>query len=61
MRSMPPWGPLIEARTGVEISFFNFVPVEFLVIPVLIILAVIVGIYPARAAYKTDVAKSLGK
>ena len=54
-------GPLIEARTGVEIGFFDFVPAEFLVIPVLIILAVVVGIYPARAAYKTDVAKSLGK
>ena len=54
-------GPFIESRTGVEIGFFDFVPVEFLVIPVLIILAVIVGIYPARAAYKTDVAKSLGK
>ena len=54
-------GPFIESRTGVEIGFFDFVPVEFLVIPVLIVLAVIVGIYPARAAYKTDVAKSLGK
>ena len=54
-------GPLIEARTGVEIGFLDFVPAEFLVIPVLIVLAVIVGIYPARAAYKTDVAKSLGK
>ncbi len=54
-------GPLIEARTGVEIGFFDFVPVEFLVIPVLIVLAVIVGIYPATSAYKTDVAKSLGK
>ena len=54
-------GPLIESKTGVEIGFFDFVPAEFLVIPVLIVLAVIVGIYPARAAYKTDVAKSLGK
>ena len=54
-------GPFIESRTGVEIGFFDFVPVEVLVIPVLIVLAVIVGIYPARAAYKTDVAKSLGK
>ena len=54
-------GPLIESRTGVEIGFFDFVPAEFLVIPVLIVLAVIVGIYPARAAYNTDVAKSLGK
>ena len=34
---------------------------EVLIIPALMLLAVLVGIYPARAAYKTDVAKSLGK
>ena len=49
------------AKQFVVIRVFDFVPAEFLVIPVLIVLAVIVGIYPARAAYKTDVAKSLGK
>ncbi|ADB15164.1 protein of unknown function DUF214 [Pirellula staleyi DSM 6068] len=37
------------------------VPVELLLIPALMVLAVIVGIWPAFAAYKTDVAASLGK
>jgi putative ABC transport system permease protein len=34
---------------------------EFALIPGLILLAVLVGIYPAISAYRTDVAKSLGK
>jgi putative ABC transport system permease protein len=34
---------------------------ELLLIPGLIILAVLVGVYPAISAYRTDVAKSLGK
>jgi putative ABC transport system permease protein len=34
---------------------------EFLIIPALMLLAVLVGIYPARSAYKTDVSKALGK
>ena len=34
---------------------------EFLLIPGLIMLAMLVGIYPAISAYRTDVAKSLGK
>ncbi len=34
---------------------------EFLIIPGLMLLAVIVGIYPAISAYRTDVSKSLGK
>ncbi len=76
-------GPIVEARTGVPMSFFNFAPAipltditagliprrigafgvspEFLIIPGLMILAVIVGIYPAISAYRTDVSKSLGK
>lgn len=77
-------GPIIEARTGVEIGFFDFAPgtplmwlpggdylptwlgklsisPEFLIIPALMLLAVLVGIYPARSAYKTDVSKALGK
>jgi putative ABC transport system permease protein len=33
---------------------------EFLLIPGLIVLAVLVGVYPAISAYRTDVAKSLG-
>ena len=76
-------GPIVEARTGVPMGFFNFAPPvpisvitagiipesigsfsvspEFLIIPGLMILAVIVGIYPAISAYRTDVSKSLGK
>ena len=34
---------------------------EFLVVPGMILLAVLVGIYPAISAYQTDVSKSLGK
>lgn len=34
---------------------------EFLLIPGLILLAMLVGIYPAISAYRTDVAKALGK
>lgn len=35
-------------------------PTEFLLIPALVCLAAIVGLLPAAAAYRTDVAKSLG-
>ena len=34
---------------------------EFLVVPGMILLAILVGIYPAISAYRTDVSKSLGK
>lgn len=34
---------------------------ELLLIPALILLAVLVGIYPALSAYRTDVSHSLGK
>jgi putative ABC transport system permease protein len=34
---------------------------EFLIIPGLILLAVLVGVYPAISAYKTDVSKALAK
>ena len=76
-------GPIVEARTGVSIGFFDFAPAvplayfsggflpeslaslgvspEILLIPSLMILAVIVGIYPAISAYRTDVSKALGK
>ena len=80
--------PVVEAKTGVGIGFFDFAPgiklfglmegllggsslpdwlvnfsisPEFLLIPGLILLAMLVGIYPAISAYRTDVAKSLGK
>ncbi|MEM9940297.1 MAG: FtsX-like permease family protein [Planctomycetota bacterium] len=75
--------PIVEIRTGVPISFFDFAPSipigiffggalpdslasigvspEFLIIPGMMMLAVLVGIYPAISAYRTDVSQSLGK
>ena len=65
---------VIEAKTGVQVGFFDFAPPiplpipivgsissEFLLIPGMILLAVFVGFIPATSAYKTDVSKSLGK
>jgi putative ABC transport system permease protein len=37
------------------------IPLEWLIIPGLLLLAVLVGFWPAVTAYRTDVAKSLGK
>ncbi len=51
---------------GVEVSadwmqrWFMVSP-ELLLIPVLILLSIVVGLIPGMAAYRTDVAKSLGK
>ena len=80
-------GPMIEARTGVPIGFWDFAPgvpllsylglsglpflgegglewvrisPELFIIPGLIFLAVLVGVYPSITAYRTDVAESLG-
>jgi putative ABC transport system permease protein len=76
--------PVVEARTGVSMGFFDFAPgiplgyfigevnlpewllklsisPELLLIPGLVVLAILVGIYPAVSAYRTDVSKSLGK
>jgi putative ABC transport system permease protein len=66
-------GPLVEARTGVSIGFFDFAPgvdigwiwgaagarafevsTELLLVPALLLLAVIVGIFPALTAYRAD-------
>jgi len=67
--------PLIEAQTGVAISMIDLAPgiefvmdgrrmtsgpIELWLIPGLILLAIAVGFLPAVAAYRTDVAKSLG-
>jgi putative ABC transport system permease protein len=37
------------------------VPVEVVLLPALVLLAMVVGIWPAISAYRTDVARSLGK
>lgn len=66
--------PFVEQHTGVAIGFFDFAPgiqlpwfeslqlkvsPEFLLIPGLIVLSALVGLYPAYTAYRTDVAKAL--
>lgn len=72
--------PLVEARTGVAIGFFQLAPPvtlteflgiavasdweiypELLLIPMLMLLAIAVGLLPSLSAYRTDVADSLGK
>jgi putative ABC transport system permease protein len=51
--------PLIEARTGVTIRFWDIQLAEALLIPLLILLAITCGLFPAISAYRTDVAESL--
>jgi putative ABC transport system permease protein len=36
-------------------------PVELVLLPALLLLAILVGLWPALAAYRADVAESLGK
>ncbi len=53
----PPLESLEFAGLG---PIITKVPPELLLIPALILLAIVVGFLPAMAAYRTDVAKSLG-
>jgi len=38
-----------------------YFPVEWLIVPALVLLSILVGLWPALSAYRTDVAQSLGK
>jgi putative ABC transport system permease protein len=51
--------PIIEARSDVLIDPVSFEWVELILLPVLIVLASLVGLLPGLTAYRTDVAKSL--
>jgi putative ABC transport system permease protein len=51
--------PMVVQRTGVSLSFLQYNASEFLLIPGLVLLASLVGLLPAAAAYRTDVARSL--
>jgi putative ABC transport system permease protein len=51
--------PYVVERTGVTLSALQFDWRELILIPGLVVLASLVGILPALAAYRTDVAKSL--
>jgi putative ABC transport system permease protein len=54
-------GLFSEGFTTNDDSLLNNIPAELVLIPFVLILAVLVGLWPAFSAYKTDVAKSLGK
>lgn len=60
--SDPKIGELVELfgsrNTG---SLFMKTPAEIILLPFVLLLAVLVGLWPAYSAYQTDVAKSLGK
>lgn len=50
----------IEQQTGLQVGMFNTISwQEAILIPGLIILAILAGILPALAAYRTDVSKNL--
>ncbi|MEZ6133293.1 MAG: FtsX-like permease family protein [Pirellulaceae bacterium] len=52
---------LIEDRTGIQIGFLNTItPIEWTLIPGLVILATIAGLVPALIAYRTNVSENLG-
>jgi putative ABC transport system permease protein len=51
--------PIVEERSGILIDPFAFEPIELVLLPVLIVLASIVGFVPGMTAYRTDVAKAL--
>jgi putative ABC transport system permease protein len=53
---LSPW--LVE-QTGVSLAFWQFEPLELVLIPALVVLASLAGFLPAMAAYRTDVAKAL--
>jgi putative ABC transport system permease protein len=50
----------IEDNTGLQVGMFNTISwAEMTIIPGLVVLAVMAGIIPAMAAYRTDVSKNL--
>lgn len=51
--------PWIEAETGVSVGFLQFEAGELLLILLLAVLASLVGLLPAMAAYRTDVSQAL--
>lgn len=51
--------PIIEARSGLLIDPYAFSPLELIVIPILIVMASLVGLLPGLTAYRTDVAEAL--
>jgi putative ABC transport system permease protein len=53
--------PIVEAKAGLILNAWKFEPLELVIFPVLMVLAVCVGILPGLTAYRTDVAQSLSE
>lgn len=53
--------PYVEAQTGLIINPLAFHPFEFVLFPVLLVLAVLIGFLPGMTAYRTDVARALAE
>ena len=51
--------PFIEEYTGVKAGFLTFSQFEFLVLPLVLLLAILAGLLPAAVAYRTDVSRNL--
>lgn len=51
--------PIIEQRSGLLIDSFAFTPVELIVIPILVVMASLIGFLPGLTAYRSDVAEGL--
>jgi len=51
--------PAIEARTGVQATFFTISSYELYVLPFVLVLATLAGLLPAAVAYRTDVGQNL--
>ncbi|MCA9079696.1 MAG: ABC transporter permease [Planctomycetaceae bacterium] len=51
--------PMIEQKAGLLVDPYAFSPLEWIVLPVMILLAVLTGVLPGVTAYRTDVADGL--
>ncbi len=51
--------PFIEEKAGILVDPFKFELLEFALLPMLLVMAIVAGVLPGLAAYRTDVASSL--
>ena len=51
--------PIVEARSGLLLNPFAFEPLELVLLPLLILLASLIGFVPGMTAYRTEVAETL--
>ena len=52
--------PFIEQAAGILVDPLTVEPLEFILFPVLMFLATLIGFIPGMTAYRTDVADALG-